>query len=357
MSAARAPTIGSSTGRAQGRERSIAEPRGDGRHHHLPGRRLHERGSIRSCARPGWKGYWIDAASALRMKDDAVIILDPVNSHVIKDALATRREELHRRQLHGQPDADGPGRPVQARTGRVDDQHDLPGGLGRGRAEHARAADADGRRHRVAEGGCSTIRPRRFSTSTARSPTRSASDAMPTEHFGVPLAGSLMPWIDKDLGNGQSREEWKAQAETNKILGRAGEPIPVDGVCVRVGAMRCHSQALTIKLTRDVPLTGDRGHARRANDWVKVVPNEREESHPRAHARRRHRHARGSRRPPAQARDGAGSTWRPSPSATSSSGAPPSRCGGCCGSSWRRPEAVSKAVRARPPRRELNEAK
>jgi aspartate-semialdehyde dehydrogenase len=103
--------------------------------------------------------------------------------------------------------------------------------------------------------------------------------AYPVEHFGVPLAGSLIPWIDKDLGNGQSKEEWKGQAETNKILGLAGEKtIPVDGVCVRVGAMRCHSQALTIKLTKDVPIAEIEGLLAAANDWVKVVPNEKERS-------------------------------------------------------------------------------
>ena len=92
---------------------------------------------------------------------------------------------------------------------------------------------------------------------------------LPTEHFGVPLAGSLLPWIDKDLGNGQSREEWKAQAEGNKILGREANPIPMDGVCVRIGAMRCHSQALTIKLTRDVPIERDRSDAGRRQSMGK----------------------------------------------------------------------------------------
>jgi aspartate-semialdehyde dehydrogenase len=105
------------------------------------------------------------------------------------------------------------------------------------------------------------------------------SSALPKEHFGYPLAASLLPWIDKDLGNGQSREEWKGQAETNKILGRAnGSAIPVDGVCVRVGAMRCHSQALTIKLRRALPMDEVQGMLAEANDWVKVVPNRRDES-------------------------------------------------------------------------------
>jgi aspartate-semialdehyde dehydrogenase len=102
------------------------------------------------------------------------------------------------------------------------------------------------------------------------------SSDFPTTHFGVPLAGSLIPWIDKQLDNGQSREEWKGQAETNKILGRADQPIPIDGLCVRIGAMRCHSQALTIKLTRDAPLDELVEIIGVANDWVKVVPNERE---------------------------------------------------------------------------------
>jgi aspartate-semialdehyde dehydrogenase len=103
-------------------------------------------------------------------------------------------------------------------------------------------------------------------------------DKFPTANFGVPLAGSLIPWIDKDLGNGQSKEEWKGKAETNKILGRENNAIPVDGLCVRIGAMRCHSQAMTIKLKRDVPLDEIEGMLAAANDWVKVVPNARDAS-------------------------------------------------------------------------------
>jgi aspartate-semialdehyde dehydrogenase len=102
--------------------------------------------------------------------------------------------------------------------------------------------------------------------------------ALPKANFGQPLAGSLLPWIDKDLGDGQSREEWKGQAETNKILGRSERPIPVDGICVRVGAMRCHSQALTIKLRRNVPLDELQGIVGAGNEWVRVVPNRKEES-------------------------------------------------------------------------------
>jgi aspartate-semialdehyde dehydrogenase len=104
------------------------------------------------------------------------------------------------------------------------------------------------------------------------------SSELPTEHFGVPLAGSLIPWIDKQLDNGQSREEWKAQAESNKILGRESDPIAIDGVCVRIGSMRCHSQALTIKLTQDAPLADIEALIRESNDWVRLIPNEREVS-------------------------------------------------------------------------------
>ena len=104
-------------------------------------------------------------------------------------------------------------------------------------------------------------------------------ERFPTEHFGVPLAGSLIPWIDKDLGNGMSREEWKGGAESNKILGRRGsDAIPVDSICVRIGAMRCHSQALTVKLRRDIPLAEIESMLATANDWVRVVPNTREDS-------------------------------------------------------------------------------
>jgi len=104
------------------------------------------------------------------------------------------------------------------------------------------------------------------------------SNKLPAEHFGVPLAGSLIPWIDQDLGNGQSREEWKAGAEGNKILGRQSAPIPMDGICVRIGAMRCHSQAVTLKLARDLPLPEIEELLDQANEWVRVIPNRKEAS-------------------------------------------------------------------------------
>ncbi len=191
----------------------------------------------------GWKGYWIDAASALRMQDDAVIILDPVNMNVIKDALSRGvlnyiggncTVSLMLMGMHGLLKADL----VEWIT-----------------AMTYQAASG-------AQAVTSALRHGSF----------------PVEHFGFPLAGSLLPWIDKDLGNGQSREEWKGQAEGNKILGREGNPIPIDGICVRIGAMRCHSQALTVKLRRDLPVDEIEQILAEANPWVRVVPNEREAS-------------------------------------------------------------------------------
>jgi aspartate-semialdehyde dehydrogenase len=132
-------------------------------------------------------------------------------------------------------------------------------------------------------------------------------DAFPASNFGVPLAGSLIPWIDKDLGNGQSKEEWKGGVETNKILGR-GEgfgslAVPIDGLCVRIGAMRCHSQALTLKLRKDIPIDEIEGMLATANDWVKVVPNQRDVTM-RADPDGRHRHPDRSGWSPAKARHG-----------------------------------------------------
>ena len=224
--------------------------------------------------------------------------------------------------------------PVPARPRRVDDLHDLPGGLRRRRAEHARAAGADGRGAHRGAATCSTIRRRRSSTSTARSPASCATTRFPTEHFGVPLAGSLIPWIDKDLGNGMSREEWKGGAETNKILGRARPtPIPVDS------HLRAHRRDALPQPGADDQAAArraarrDRGDARRApTSGCSVVPNTRDESIARADAGGGHRHARGSGRPAAQARDGRRVPGRVHRAATSCCGARPSRCGGCCGS-------------------------
>ena len=225
----------------------------------------------------GWNGYWIDAAAALRMQKDAVIILDPVNLDVIKNALkggvknyigGNCTVSLMLMGMHGLFKA-GLVEWITAMT------YQAASGAG---AQNMRELLAQmGHVHGVAkerlEDPLSSILDIDRNVSDAlRSP------AYPTEHFGVPLAGSLIPWIDKDLGNGQSKEEWKAQAEGNKILGREANPIPIDGVCVRIGAMRCHSQALTIKLTKDVPVGEVESMLAAANEWVRVVPNQREAS-------------------------------------------------------------------------------
>jgi aspartate-semialdehyde dehydrogenase len=225
----------------------------------------------------GWKGYWIDAASALRMKDDAVIILDPVNMPVIQDALA-----------RGARDYIGGNCTVSLMMMGLDGlfKHDLVEWMTCMTYQAASGAGAASMKELVQQMGHlgAVAKP------ALDDPAATALDidsrvtgalrngGMPKQEIGYPLAASLLPWIDKDLGDGQSREEWKAQAEGNKILGRSKRPIPIDGICVRVGAMRCHSQALTIKLKRDVPLGEIEGMIAEANDWVKVVPNRREES-------------------------------------------------------------------------------
>jgi len=223
----------------------------------------------------GWDGHWIDAASTLRMEQDAVIILDPVNRSVIDKALAAGGRSwiggnctvslmlmslggLFRENL------------VEWATAMT-----YQAASGAGAQNMRELLKQMGEAHRVASDLLSdpasaildidrevagTLRDQRF----------------PTAHFGVPLAGSLIPWIDKDLGNGQSKEEWKGAAETNKILGLQSTPIPIDGLCVRIGAMRCHSQALTIKLKKNVPLDDVHTLIANANPWARVIPNERE---------------------------------------------------------------------------------
>ena len=223
----------------------------------------------------GWKGHWIDAASSLRMKDDTVIILDPVNLDVIESSLAQGGRNwiggnctvsLMMMALGGLFKAGL----IEWMTSMT---YQAASGAG---AQNMRELLAQmGETHRVVKNLLDD--PASAILDIDREVAGILRDeSFPTANFGVPLAGSLIPWIDKDLGDGQSREEWKGQAETNKILGRTAVPIPVDGLCVRIGAMRCHSQAFTIKLTRDVPLDEINGILAAHNDWVKVVPNQRE---------------------------------------------------------------------------------
>ena len=225
----------------------------------------------------GWKGYWIDAASALRMKDDAVIVLDPVNLKLI--------EEGHAR---GVKDFIGGNCTVSLMLMGVAGlfRHDLVEWMTCMTYQAASGAGAANMRElveqmaRVGEGAKKLLGdPSSSALDIDRNVTETIRGAaLPKENFGYALAASLLPWIDKDLGDGQSREEWKGAAETNKILGRAARPVPVDGICVRIGAMRCHSQAMTIKLRKDVPLDEIHGMVAEGNEWVKVVPNRREES-------------------------------------------------------------------------------
>jgi aspartate-semialdehyde dehydrogenase len=225
----------------------------------------------------GWNGYWIDAASALRMEKDAVIILDPVNMDLIQDALAKGIKNY----IGGNCTVS---LMLMAMAGLF--KAGLVEWMTAMTYQAASGAGAQNMRELVLQMGVVHDTARRLLDDPASAildldktvaETLRRTD-FPAENFGYPLAGSLLPWIDKDLGNGQSREEWKGMAETNKILGRGSNPIPVDGICVRIGAMRCHSQALTVKLTRDVPLPEIEHLLASANDWVKVVPNQRDAS-------------------------------------------------------------------------------
>ena len=222
----------------------------------------------------GWQGYWIDAASTLRMEDDAIIVLDPVNKANIHAALD---------------------KGIKTFVGGNCTVSLMLMSLGGLFAENLvdwisvstyQAASGGGARHMRelltqmgmlnAEVAKELQDPNSSILDIERKVTQKMRDGnLPTDNFGVPLAGSLIPWIDKALDNGQSREEWKGQAETNKILGTS-EIIPVDGLCVRIGALRCHSQSFTIKLKKDISVPEVEKLLATHNDWVKVVPNDRE---------------------------------------------------------------------------------
>ena len=228
----------------------------------------------------GWNGHWIDAASTLRMKDDAIIVLDPVNLPVIQNALAKGGKNWIGGNCTVSCMLMGVGALFKAGLVEWMSTMTYQAASGGG-AQHMRElltqfGTLNAEVKSLLDDPASAILEidRKL---LARQQRLSAAE---TEHFGAPLGGSLIPWIDKDLGGGLSREEWKGMAETNKILGRGegfGTPaVPVDGVCVRVGTMRCHSQALHFKLTRDVPLADIEAMIAADNAWVKVVPNERE---------------------------------------------------------------------------------
>jgi aspartate-semialdehyde dehydrogenase len=223
----------------------------------------------------GWDGFWIDAASALRMHEHTVIILDPVNRSVIDGALAAGKKDF----IGGNCTVS---LMMLAMAGLF--EQDLIDWIS---VMTYQAASGGGARHMreliaqmgsiytsvgslLDDPGSAILEIDRLVTQQLRSPD------YPCDQFGVPLAGSLIPWIDAQLDNGQSKEEWKAGAEANKILGRSDDLIPIDGICVRVGAMRSHSQALTVKLKKNVPLDEIRQILAEANDWVRVLPNDRQ---------------------------------------------------------------------------------
>ncbi len=233
----------------------------------------------------GWNGYWIDAASTLRMKDDAIIVLDPVNLDVIKSALSK-----------GVKNYVGGNCTVSCMLMGLGGlfKHDLVDWMTSMTYQAASGGGAQHMRELLTQFGSINAEVKALLDDPASAileidrkvlAKQHALTADETKQFGVPLGGNLIPWIDKDLGNGQSREEWKGGAETNKILGRgegfgagAKQAIAVDGLCVRIGAMRCHSQALTIKLNKDVPLDEINDIIASDNQWVKFVPNTRDAS-------------------------------------------------------------------------------
>jgi aspartate-semialdehyde dehydrogenase len=231
-------------------------------------------GALRAA---GWPGYFIDAASTLRMADDAVIVLDPVNRDVIDAALA-----------RGVKNYIGGNCTVSlmmlAIAGLL--QRDLVEWMTCMTYQSASGAGAQNMRELLQQMGEAHLAAKALLGDPASSILdidREVAgilrdERFPTAQFGVPLAGSLIPWIAEDLGNGVSKEEWKGGAETNKILGRQGSPIPVESICVRIGAMRCHSQGLTIKLRENLPLAEIERLLAGANDWVRLVPNTRDAS-------------------------------------------------------------------------------
>jgi aspartate-semialdehyde dehydrogenase len=219
----------------------------------------------------GWRGYWIDAASTLRMSDDAAIVLDPVNRDVIDAALARGLRAFA-----------GGNCTVSLMLMAVAPlfQNGLVEWMTTMTYQAASGAGAAKMIELVKQMTCLSAAVRAHPSENALEIDRltiaaQRAESLPIEEFGVPLAGSLIPWIDREMPGGQTREEWKGMAETNKILGLS-PAVPVDGICVRVGTMRCHSQALSIKLTRDVRVAEIEQMLARGNPWVRVIPNNKE---------------------------------------------------------------------------------
>lgn len=226
----------------------------------------------------GWKGYWIDAASSLRMEADAMIVLDPVNGQLIQQGLDQGIKNFVGGNCTVSCVLMGLGGLFQA--GLVDWMTSMT-------YQAASGGGAQHMRELLTQFGTVHAEVKDLLDNPASAILEIDRKVLAKQHamsddeikqFGVPLAGNLIPWIDRDLGNGVSREEWKAGAETNKILGSEANPIAIDGLCVRIGAMRCHSQALTIKLNKDVPLDEIEAMIAEHNPWAKYIPNTREDT-------------------------------------------------------------------------------
>ncbi|TMN84622.1 MULTISPECIES: aspartate-semialdehyde dehydrogenase [unclassified Pseudoalteromonas] len=223
----------------------------------------------------GWNGYWIDAASALRMSDDSIIVLDPVNKDVITQGLAQGVKTF----VGGNCTVSL----MLLALGGLFEQ-DLIEWVSPMTYQAASGAGARNMKELIAQMGSihSSVADQLNNPSSAILEIdkivseKMASSDLPQDQFGVPLAGSLIPWIDVPMPSGQSKEEWKAQVEANKILGSTHQPVPIDGLCVRIGAMRCHSQAMTIKLREDISVEKIEEILASHNEWVKVIPNERD---------------------------------------------------------------------------------
>ena len=223
----------------------------------------------------GWNGYWVDAASALRMEKDAIIVLDPVNQHVISEGLKNGVKTY----VGGNCTVS---LMLMALGGLF--EKDLVEWISVATYQAASGAGAKNMRELLVQMGelngevkSLLADPNSSILDIERAVTAKMRDNnFPIDNFSAPLAGSLIPWIDKLLESGQTKEEWKGYAETNKILGLSDDPIPVDGLCVRIGALRCHSQAFTIKLKRDIPLAEIEQILASHNEWVKVIPNDKE---------------------------------------------------------------------------------
>jgi aspartate-semialdehyde dehydrogenase len=227
----------------------------------------------------GWNGHWIDAASTLRMADDAVIILDPVNRPVIDAALARGGRNWIGGNCTVSCMLMGVGALYKAGLVEWMSTQTYQAASGGGAAHMRELLTQYGTLNAEVKALLADPKSAILEIDRKVIAKQRSLSAEETANFGVPLGGSLIPWIDKDLGNGMSKEEWKGMAETNKILGttlQGGPAIPVDGFCVRVGAMRCHSQALTFKLKQDVPLADIEALIAADNAWVKLVPNTRE---------------------------------------------------------------------------------